>query len=154
MRDLKSKWGSLGSLYAARSNYSKSVVASETYTFNNILPAEGFAPLLLCRDLYPTFPFDIIAEKDGTLAMVEVTLTMVKPIPERRVGLAHLLRANYYVSFVKPDLSWYLVKEITRPTNASCLSEFEMFIKRKLPVPTFALNKMTDIELIDSGQLA
>lgn len=76
----------------------------------HILPKEGFVGANVITELFPVFPFDVCAEKNGKLSVIQVTMrTHVDRVKQHR-ALADMLRLPYYVLYVRPDFKYYLLK--------------------------------------------
>lgn len=106
---------------------------AEKFVAKTVLVKEGFTSIILTSDISLNFPFDVLAKKGDKVVFVEVTLGYIKKIKfQNNWPLVNFFEAQYLVCFVKPDYSFYYLKEI--PANShyiSCWSKFKNHLKQQ-----------------------
>lgn len=114
----REKWGRIG----IQSATSQIIARSEEYIAEQ-LPHHGFSNIHLMRAYYTFFPFDIIADKDGEKCAIDVTFSMKRDFTKRRIAILEILGIRkFFVVHLKPDFSFYLIKELPQGQHASrCL---------------------------------
>lgn len=123
---LRTLWG-LGSVGSGQTEFSRNV---EKYVANIVLPNQGFSDILLTYRIASMFPyFDILARKNGDICGVQVTTNPFRKIPSKVKPLVDFLNMRVFVCHVKPDFSWFHLKELnirngTKRTSASCVGAF------------------------------
>jgi hypothetical protein len=81
----------------------------------SILQSEGFVNVKLLTEDYPYSPFDLRAEKNGNVYVIQVTTSTTQPGFYKRLKLAEVLKLDYYILFIRPDLKGYIIKDSTQP---------------------------------------
>jgi len=96
--------------------------ASEVFA-KEFLQENGFHDVKLL-DYFYMCPFDIVAKKDGTYYVFQVT-TRTHCEVTRHLALAQDLGLRFFAVFVKPDLSGALLRELTKGYYELTLEEVE-----------------------------
>jgi len=124
---LQNLWGKVG--YHHPSN--PSVIQSELFVANEVLPKYGFDNIVLTREFSNYFPCDILCKKDGKIYLVEVTLQYARKINPRIIPLVKFLDAKVLVCHIKPDFSMYFIKEVDveRRLSSSCIEALKNLSK-------------------------
>lgn len=92
---------------------------AEIFATEKLLPALGFSEIDLVSILRRFLPFDIVATHNGSRVLIDVTTGQAK----WRHGLvdayklAEALRMEYYILFVKPDFTRYVLKQSNGKNN-------------------------------------
>jgi len=99
-------------------NMDKFTIQSELFALNEVLPKHGFSDMILTRGINASFPFDILAKKGDEKYAIEVTRCWQYKLDPRKMALLAFFGLKLYVCFLKPNLSWFIVKELkTRTTS-------------------------------------
>lgn len=109
----------------------EAVKESEFYVAREVLPKHNFTDILITREIWSnSFPFDIIAMKDGTQHGIDVTLCWAKKIKPTQREFSRRFKTPIWVCHVKPDYTWYLLMQI--PFDKTHNSIATLFIKETL----------------------
>ncbi|MFQ6076811.1 MAG: hypothetical protein ACE5Z5_11900 [Candidatus Bathyarchaeia archaeon] len=106
------------------------VIKSEIFVAQEVLPKHGFTDILLTRPISNYFPFDILARKNGKLCGIEVTMRPEYKLDPRKKTLIRYLSLRPFVCFVKPDFTWYFLKEISG-NHVSAEGVFMEYMRRR-----------------------
>lgn len=94
-------------------NYDSTVINSEKFIAQDILPKLDFTNILLARDSYSLFAFDILAKKNGEIYGIHVTTgwTVIQKKIRRSIPLSEFFGLKILIFYVKPDLTYYTFNE-------------------------------------------
>jgi len=122
----------------------KAIRESELFVSNEVLPKLGFTDIITATNIWgSSFPVDIIAKKDGVLCGIDATLCWEKKVAPTQKEFIKRFGTRFFVCFIKPDFSWYFLKELTpEVSHASVggifiekiLGKQNQFIKRGIEI--------------------
>jgi len=105
-------------------NNSPSIIQSERYAAQVILPREGYEQVILTRAFDSGFPVDIFAKKNGVWLGFDVSSCYFKKPRPEKTRLFEWLGIKTAVLFLKPDKTLYFIKEYdSTKTHLSCFKE-------------------------------
>lgn len=128
-------WG-----YTDRSDFKK-IKEAEVFVAESLLPRLGFSNILHCWPIWGnSFPFDIIAEYEGSLAGIDVALSFRKMIKPSHVEFMERFSVNGFLCHLRPDYSWFCLKKI-EGRSSTC---WGLFAERDIRTTDRAYNLATN----------
>ena len=108
------------------------IIKAERFAASDILPQLGFNDIHLARGLWgTTFPFDILAKKDGKLCAIEVCLTWNRNIKPNKITFCKFLGLEPYVCHVRPSFDWVAVNKLNGKRYSSVRLPFRKWLQTK-----------------------
>lgn len=108
------------------------IKCSEKYVADEILPDYGFQVICITREKWgSTFPFDIIAKKNGKICGIEVCLTWSRYLKKNKLDFAKIFDMEIYVVHIRPDLSWCGIIKLHDKHFSSVRQPFKKWLKDK-----------------------
>lgn len=113
-----------------------------------VLKAEGWINIELLTLYYPRFAFDIVATlPNGKRALIQVT-SRTHTHPNRHMKLASALHLGFYVLYINPSLTRYVLKNAFEDKNVGELLRADVYGSKLATIElteTLRVKKMTEV---------
>lgn len=110
-REIQRRWGILGKRHSLHAG-----AEAERYALS-VLGAE-YDEVRRLSVLWPHFQYDIVARRGLDRHLYQITTRTHTATLGKHLEVAELLGCRYFVMFVRPNLTFHLVREVVRGTTA------------------------------------